>query len=126
MTKPKILCVDDEEVGLRIRRLVLETQGYAVSTALDGDSALQLFRNESFDLVILDYAMPGKNGGQVAAEMRQIRPHSPIIILSAYVSLPDEDIQAADLYLTKGDSPPAFLRNIKKLLESGSPAGGKF
>lgn len=116
MSRTKILCVDDEELGLRVRRLTLESQGYEVITTPVGSAALGMFAQQPFDLVILDYSMPGMNGGELAVEMRRIRPEVPIILLSAYVALPQEHVDKVDLFLTKADPPAAFLQHVGRLL----------
>ena len=85
-----ILCVDDEVVGLRVRKILLERAGYQVLTAADGHSGIELFATQPVDAVVLDYAMPGMHGGDVAKKMRQTKPEVPILLLSAYVGLPDE------------------------------------
>ena len=120
--KVKILCVDDEELGLRIRQLTLELQGYEVTTASDGSGAIAAFAEHPFDLVILDYSMPGRNGGEIAAEMRRNRPEVPIILLSAYVALPQEDIDGVNLFLTKADTPAKFLGHVSRVLQAKESA----
>ena len=69
-----ILCVDDEVVGLRVRKILLERAGYQVLTAADGHSGMELFATQPVDAVVLDYAMPGMHGGDVAKKMRQAKP----------------------------------------------------
>ena len=71
MSRPVILCIDDEELGLEIRKLVLERQGFTVLTARDGHTGLTIFDTHQVDAVVLDYAMPGMDGGQVATILRQ-------------------------------------------------------
>src|SRR5579859_5019110 len=68
-----ILCVDDEVVGLRVRKILLERAGYEVLTAEDGNSGIELFATQPVDAVVLDYAMPGMHGGEVAKRMRQTK-----------------------------------------------------
>jgi CheY-like chemotaxis protein len=68
------------------------------------------------DVVVLDYSMPGMHGGQVAEKMRQTKPEIPILLLSAYVGLPDEVRSLVDIYMTKGEGAPAFLDNLSNLL----------
>ncbi|MBV8051345.1 MAG: response regulator [Acidobacteriaceae bacterium] len=116
MPAHKILCIDDETVGLAVRKMMLESEGFQVVTAADGKTGLQLFSDASFDLVVLDYSMPGMNGGEVAEAMRQIRPKTPIILLSAYVTLPDEHVKLADAYVTKGESTEVLLTLIRTLI----------
>ena len=69
-----VLCVDDEQVGLQIRKILLERAGYRVLTAPDGPSGLAIFSAEPVQAVVLDYSMPGMHGGEVAVRMRQIKP----------------------------------------------------
>ena len=115
-----VLCVDDELVGLGIRKILLERAGYRVLTADDGASGLKLFAAHPVDAVVLDYAMPGMHGGQVAQKMRQAKPKVPILLLSAYVNLPPEVTSLADVYMTKGEGAPALLYKLGNLL-SPSP-----
>jgi CheY-like chemotaxis protein len=112
----RVLCVDDEVLGLEIRRVVFERAGYTVLTASDGHAAIQLFRENEVDAVVLDYAMPGMDGSQVARALRQIRPDVPILLLSAYLSLPEEVNQWIDLLVNKGDGAPTLLRKVEELL----------
>ena len=111
-----VLCVDDERIGLRVRKIMLESRGYKVLTANDGAEGLKLFDENHVDLVVLDYFMPELNGGEVAAEMRRRRPGVPIVFLSAYFSLPQEALQVADAFITKGDPPDVLIERIQTLL----------
>lgn len=111
-----VLCVDDELVGLEVRRILLEREGYRVLTAANGAEGLNLFQQNCVSAVVLDYSMPGMDGGQVAEAMRQSNPLVPILLLSAYVSLPDEVIARVDRYITKGDGAKPLLENLRQLL----------
>src|SRR5215475_10458362 len=111
-----ILCVDDEAVGLTVRKMTLESQGYRVFTAENGPDGLAIFSGESIDVVVLDYKMPGMNGDVVAKRMKQLRPLVPILLLSAYVDLPNETLAFVDRYLTKGEGALAMLGAIAELL----------
>jgi CheY-like chemotaxis protein len=115
---PLILCIDDEALGLQIRKAVLEREGYRVLTALDGASGLNLFLDEPVEGVILDYFMPGMDGGQVAAAMRKQRPAVPILLLSAYVNLPTEVVQMVDFTVLKGEGPAELLTKVRRMLSS--------
>ncbi|HUD22029.1 MAG TPA: response regulator [Acidobacteriaceae bacterium] len=117
-SSPLVLCVDDELVGLRIRQVLLERAGYQVITAADGHSGLELFAAHPVDAVVLDYAMPGMHGGQVAQKMRQTKPKVPILLLSAYVDLPAEVTSLADVYMTKGEGAPALLDKLGNLVQA--------
>ena len=111
-----VLCVDDEVVGLQVRKLILERSGYTVLTANDGPTGLTIFNDKAIDAVVLDYAMPGMHGGEVAQKMRQTKPDVPILLLSAYVGLPDEVSSMVDVYMTKGEGAPALLNKLGNLL----------
>lgn len=115
---PLILCVDDERVGLEVRRMLLERAGYRVLTALDGAAGLDLFAREPIEAVVLDFSMPGMTGDQVARNMRAVKPSVPILMLSAYTSLPPEVTRLVDLYMTKGEGAPALLERLGDLLPS--------
>ncbi len=112
-----VLCVDDELVGLQVRKLILERSGYIVLTALDGPTGLTIFHKQKVDAVILDYSMPGMHGGEVAARMRELKPNVPILLLSAYVGLPTEVTQLVNVYMTKGEGAPALLEKLHSLLQ---------
>ncbi len=111
-----VLCVDDEKIGLRVRKIMLEGHGFKVLTASSGQQGLALFDQYKVDLVVLDYYMPGLNGGQVAAEMRRRRPGVPIIFLSAYFSLPPAALELANAFITKGDPPDVLIDKIEQLV----------
>jgi CheY-like chemotaxis protein len=112
-----VLCVDDELVGLQVRRLLLERAGYRVATALNGTLGIDIFSSQPVEAVVLDYYMPEMDGGAVAARMRQIKPEVPILLLSAYVNLPAEITRLFDLYMTKGEGAPCLLAKLNSLLQ---------
>ncbi|HTH52893.1 MAG TPA: response regulator [Edaphobacter sp.] len=112
-----VLCVDDELVGLKVRKILLERAGYHVLTAIDGPTGLTLFEKEPVEAVVLDYSMPGMHGGEVAGRMRQIKPEVPILLLSAYIGLPSEVTSLVDLYMTKGEGAPVLLQKLEDLLQ---------
>ncbi|HEX3739079.1 MAG TPA: response regulator [Terriglobales bacterium] len=116
----RILCIDDEELGLLVRKLTLEAEGYEVSIASDGPTGLEMFSSQAFDLVLLDHSMPGMNGGQVAEQMRQRSPDIPIVLLSAYVTLPEEHVALVDAYITKGESTDFLLTTIRQLIDKSN------
>ena len=112
-----ILCVDDELVGLKVRKILLERAGYRVLTAMDGPSGLAVFENEPIEAVVLDYSMPGMHGGEVAGRMRAIKPRVPILLLYAYIGLPAEVTRLVDFYMTKGEGAPMLLQKLESLLQ---------
>jgi CheY-like chemotaxis protein len=113
-----VLCVDDELVGLQVRKILLERAGYQVLTAQDGPSGLEIFSSQPIEAVVLDYSMPGMHGGEVAVRMRQIKSQVPILLLSAYMGLPAEVTSLVDLYMTKGEGAPVLLEKLSSLFQS--------
>ena len=122
-TKPvTVLCIDDEQTALQLRKNVLESAGYKVLTAKSGALGVQLFRSEPVQAVVVDYWMADMNGMQVAREIRQLNSKVPIIILSAYGELLDESLGIADLWIRKGEEDPQFLIDrLNDLLKSRLP-----
>lgn len=116
--KPKrtILCVDDNEQSLSHRKIVLETRGYRVASFNRGEDALARFLQGGVDLVIADMAMPGLDGPQLIARIKDSSPHTPAILISSKVRLYDHDSRA-DVFLTKGMYSPAdLLERVRQLL----------
>ena len=104
-----ILCVDDEEPGLVVRKILLEQAGYHVLTARSGPEGIKLFKSTPVDAVVLDYWMAGMNGVAVARELKRLDSGIPIIILSAYGTLLDETLGLAEVWIRKGEEDPQYL-----------------
>jgi two-component system response regulator CpxR len=116
--KPKrtILCVDDNEQSLSIRKVLLETRGYRVIACTKGDDALEIFKKGGIDLVLTDLIMPGYDGTKLIEQIKSISPHTPAILLSGKVRIYDRDTRA-DVFLPKGMYAPAeLLERIRLLL----------
>jgi CheY-like chemotaxis protein len=122
MSSGTVLCIDDDEVGLLVRKMTLEAAGFKVSTANGGKKGLELLTGSQFDLILLDHSMPEMNGGEVAEEISLRCPGVPIVLLSAYVTLPEEDVRRVDAYITKGDSTETLLAVIGQLIANGRSA----
>ena len=110
-----LLCIDDEPIVLTVRKMLLESVGHRVLLAESGPQGLKILQNETIQTVIVDYKMPEMTGSEVAAHIRAIRPELPIIMLSAYVDLPPEQLKNVDAYVTKGESPDVLLRTIERV-----------
>ena len=118
--KATILCIDDHWSGLIGRKMLLEASGYTVLEASGGDEGLKLFLSHSVDAVVLDYQMPGMNGDVVAARMKRINSHVPIMLLSAYGPLPKSKLSSVDSFLSKSQPPDILLSTLDDLLGSES------
>ena len=116
--RPSILCIDDDESSLKIRKLLLEVSGYNVFTAVSGaDGIKALTEGIAVDLVLLDYLMPGLNGDEVAKQLKHRHPSLPIIMFSAFPELPDEALQSVDFFLQKGDDPVILLDRLAEMVK---------
>jgi|SRR5579859_886833 len=115
--KPKrtILCVDDNEQSLSHRKIMLETRGYRVASFTRGEDALTRFAQGGIDLVIADMTMPGLDGPQLIAKIKELSPQMPAVLISSKARIYDHDSQA-DVFLTKGMYAPADLLERVRLL----------
>lgn len=115
----KVLLVEDDK---RISSLVkrgLEAEGFTVDVALNGNDGLWLAREGSYDVVVLDIMLPGRNGYQVCAELREAGDWTPILMLTAKDGEHDEAEAldtGADDYLTKPFSFVVLVARIRALL----------
>jgi two-component system, OmpR family, response regulator CpxR len=116
--KPKktILCVDDNEQALSIRKILLETRGYRVVAVNNGDVALEMFRRGGIDLLLTDLLMPGLDGSHLIEEIKMMSPQTPAILISGRVKVYERET-LADMFLPKGMYEPAeLLEKIRLLL----------
>ena len=116
--KPKrtILCVDDNEQSLSIRKVLLETRGYRVLAYTDAKQALERFALGGVDLVLTDLVMPGVDGSKLIQGVKNISPETPAILVSGTVKIYEHE-SSADLFLAKGMYMPAdLLERIRLLL----------
>jgi len=114
----KILVVDDEKKIVDILKAYLERDGYHVSTAYDGRSALELARSNSPDLIILDLMLPEISGWDVCRELRK-ESDVPIIMLTARDDTTDKIIGlelGADDYVTKPFDPKEIISRVRAVL----------
>jgi two-component system, OmpR family, response regulator CpxR len=121
--KETILCVDDEENQLAVRKLVLESKGYAVLTAPSGQAALGLLAQYPVDLVLSDHLMPGLTGAELARQIKAQTPELPVILISAVNEIP-ADAANADLFMSKLDGPIAMCDNISAMLARAKRGSG--
>jgi CheY-like chemotaxis protein len=116
LVNKRILCIDDEASGLAIRSMLLRREGYEVISALNGPEGLDLFAFHQVDAVVVDYSMPGMNGGEVAAELKRRKPAVKILLFSAFVDLPEAALRWVDRRAVKGVSPVALLADLREML----------
>ena len=113
--KPLILCVDDEETPLFLRRLVLEKAGFRVLPASSAKEALEILSHSQVDLVLSDLLMPQVTGTELARLIKANQPSLPVVIVSGVNEIPPEAIYA-DLFISKLEGPVSMCEKIKTLL----------
>ena len=116
-----VLCIDDYETSAAGWCLYLQSFGYSVTTAFSAQEGLQLFATSPVDLVMLDYAMPDLNGGEVAATMKRMKPHVPVLLFSGMSEIPGAIREHVDAFLQKGIAPGIVLQKIEQLLSQACP-----
>jgi two-component system, OmpR family, response regulator CpxR len=111
-----ILCVDDNEQALSVRKFLLETRGYRVITALSSEEALDIFHHGGIDLVLSDLLMPQMDGNELVRHMKEITPEVPMILVSGTVKSFDR-ANRADAFLPKGACTPLeMLERIRIMI----------
>lgn len=119
--KPKrtILCVDDNEQSLSVRKVMLETRGYRVIPCPDGALALEKFRQGGVDLVLTDLVMPNMDGIELINHIKAISPETPAILFSGKIV--GRQDSRADVFLPKGTFAAAELLERIRLLLTRKP-----
>jgi two-component system, OmpR family, response regulator len=119
----KLLVVeDDRKVATAVKR-GLEAEGYTVDVASDGTDGLWLATEGSYDLIVLDIMLPGRNGYQVCAELRAAGDWTPVLMLTAKDGDLDEAEAldtGADDYLSKPFSFAVLVARVRALLRRAS------
>ncbi len=121
MNEANILWIDDEIDLLKIQILFLETKGHKVTTANNGYDALDLVKENNYDIIFLDENMPGMNGLEVLQKVKEINPNIPIVMVTKNE---EEDIMDEAIgskisdYLIKPVNPKQLLLVIKKNVEN--------
>ena len=116
----RILVVDDEEMIRPLLTQILVREGYDVTTATDGQEAIDLLLQERFDVVITDMVMPGVNGMEVVRIAKAIDPDYPVIVMTGYPSTETMTrlvrLGASD-YLAKPWAVDVITATVAKLVE---------
>jgi len=115
-----VLVVDDEPAMREMLVSLLEEEGIRARSAASADEALELAREADFDAVVSDIRMPGSDGVALLAELRQARPETPVILMTAFGSI-DSAVDAmrsgAFDYITKPFKRGAVLASLERAFE---------
>ena len=110
--QPRILVVDDDENFRTMLLDLLETSDYMAQGAEDGETALALLREVTFDLLMVDLRMPGTGGIELIRQANSLQPHAPVIILTGNADK-ESAVEAASLGVTDIMEKP--IRNLRAL-----------
>ena len=117
MINGRLLWVDDEIEMLRPHILFLEKKGYEIDTATNGADAIDLCRESSFDLILLDENMPGLSGLETLMQLKELTPNVPVVMVTKNE---EEDLMEQAIgskiadYLIKPVNPNQILLTLKK------------
>jgi CheY-like chemotaxis protein len=116
----QILVVDDEPAVCDAIKMMLKFDGHTVQTADGSKAALSLLEQDKFDLIIMDYSMPGMKGDELAAIIKQRLPHQPIVMITAYAEMlksSSNPLPGVDFILSK----PFSLADLREAIAGVLP-----
>jgi DNA-binding response OmpR family regulator len=111
-TNSTLLCVHRDPAQLRL----LQEHGYELVTATNGRDALRLFMSRPVDAIVLEYHLGLLDGSVIAAEIKQVRPKVPIVMLADHLELPDGALNSVDALVAKSDGPHFLLATVRFVL----------
>ncbi len=121
---PTILCIDDDAKILELQKSIFEAKGYTVLLAADGPGGIALASQNAVDVVVLDFKMPGMDGGQVAEALLQRQPNLPIVICTGFFdSVPEWLRWFATAYVEKGEGPNVLLSAVQESIARPGAGG---
>jgi CheY-like chemotaxis protein len=112
MSHTRVLCVENHPEHLGVLKYMLETAGYEVTAATNGDQALRLFKTLEVDGVLLEYDLPDTAGSAVRAEMKRIKPEVPVMLFAGMGSQTPFLLRFLDAYLRKPERPESILHDL--------------
>ncbi len=115
----RILIIDDDKDLVEVLKLSFESESFVVDTAFDGEEGSYVARTNEYDAIIVDYALPKKDGKKVCQEIREARKKSPILFLTVLTDIASKvDVfdSGADDYVTKPFSFEELSARVKALM----------
>lgn len=117
----KILVIEDNEQNLYLVKFILEKHGYKVIQARNGQAGIEIARQVSLDLILLDIQLPIMDGYEVARELKKLlgKKRVPIIAVTSYAMLGDREKaleSGCTDYITKPINPDTFIDRIRQFL----------
>jgi DNA-binding response OmpR family regulator len=112
--RPVILCVDDSEAGLSLRKAILDQEGYRVFVARNIAQAMRVCERYRISLVIADHMLKGESGMDLAAKVKAKCPGVPIMMISG---TQPETLRNIDCFLDKGEPVPTMLALVHDVVQ---------
>ncbi len=120
MTPKQLLVVDDDTAMREMLASLFRDRGFAVSEAASAGEAIERASDNLFDVILSDIRMQGKSGIEMVGELRELRPDTPVVLMTAFGSIDSavESMRAGAFdYITKPFEPDAVLLTIERALE---------
>lgn len=122
MNTLRVLIVDDDQDFAESMAEVLEAQGHACELVFSGEEAVRRFGEEDFDIAFMDVKLPGKNGVESFLEIRKLKPHARVVMMTGY-SVEQLLKQASDNGALGILHKPIALDDVFKILAETKPSG---
>jgi DNA-binding NtrC family response regulator len=113
--KPLVLCIDQEQLCLSVRGLVLQSADYEVVSAGSAEDALRLAATRDVDVIVCGQDLGKTRGSDLATALKEVRPNTPILLITGVMEAVPQTL-AVDAIMTKIDGPEALLLNVGALL----------
>jgi CheY-like chemotaxis protein len=113
----RILLIEDDPSARESTKLLLNIDRHTVTEASNGSEALDLINSQPFDLVVLDFFMPGMHGGEVALRIKRLAPALPILMITAYLEKLSNFDKPVNAVLGKPFAIADLRSEISKLLD---------
>ena len=111
-TQSTVLCIHREPAQLSL----LKENGYRLVTATNGGDGLRVFMSWPVDAIVLDYHLGLLDGAVVAAEIKQVKPQIPIVMIADNLDLPNGALKSVDAIVAKSDGPHFLLETLHFVL----------
>ena len=121
-----VLVVEDSRPMQQALRRIFSSDALEVTVAADGIAAVELFRAQTPNAVVLDLRLPGKSGKELCREFKALAPKVPIVVVSANADIDDKVLLlelGADDYVTKPFSPKELLARVRRAMRRADAAG---
>ena len=123
MDSPTVLCIDDRQPVLNLRKATLEAHGYCVRIASTSNMAMKILQETPVAAVLLEYKLEGMDAEAVACHIKHKFPSLPIVLLSAYSDMPERILWLVDEYVMKSELPERLVGIMERATHPNRRAG---